>query len=66
MSPMPSDSVARLWKQVHAAWVIAKKDAAVYYLKPPVLSFGIIFPAFYFLAFAAGREAQGSGRGRQF
>ncbi len=41
--------------QGHAALVIAKKNVLVYYLKPPVLSFGIVFPAFLFLAFAAGR-----------
>jgi ABC-2 type transport system permease protein len=36
--------------------VIAKKDAVIYYLKPPVVSFGIIFPLFFYLAFAAGRN----------
>jgi ABC-2 type transport system permease protein len=35
--------------------VIAKKDARIYYLKPPVISFGIVFPLFFYLAFAAGR-----------
>lgn len=46
----------RIRRQVHAAYVVAKKDARIYYLKPPVFSFGIIFPAFFFLAFAAGRN----------
>ena len=43
-------------RQVHAAYVIAKKDAVVYYLKPPVISFGLIFPLFFYLAFATGRD----------
>jgi len=43
--------------QIRAAWVIAKKNARVYYLKPPVLTFGIIFPFFFFLAFATGHDA---------
>jgi ABC-2 type transport system permease protein len=46
----------RLRRQAHAAYVIAKKDAVIYYLKPPVISFGIIFPLFFYLAFAAGRN----------
>ena len=28
----------------------------IYYLKPPVISFGIVFPLFFYLAFAAGRS----------
>jgi len=27
----------------------------IYYLKPPVLIFGVTFPLFFFLAFAVGR-----------
>lgn len=46
----------RVLRQVHAAYVIARKDAVIYYLKPPVISFGIIFPLFFYLAFAAGRN----------
>jgi ABC-2 type transport system permease protein len=40
--------------QVHAALVVAKKNMMIYYLKPPVISFGVIFPVFFYLAFAAG------------
>jgi len=47
---------AFLW-QARAAWVIARKNARVYYLKPPVFTFGIVFPLFFFLAFAAGHQA---------
>jgi ABC-2 type transport system permease protein len=43
--------------QAHAAWVVAKKNAKVYYLKPPVFTFGLIFPFFFYLAFAAGHRA---------
>ncbi len=48
--------MGRFRRQAHAAYVIAKKDAVIYYLKPPVISFGIIFPLFFYLAFAAGRN----------
>ena len=47
---------AFLW-QAHAAWVVAKKNALIYYLKPPVFTVGIIFPVFFYLACAAGHEA---------
>jgi len=36
--------------------IIAEKDAKIYYLKPPVLIFGLLFPLFLFLAFVLGRE----------
>ncbi len=55
-TPMPADALHRLRRQAHAAYVIAKKDALIYYLKPPVISFGIVFPLFSYLAFAAGRS----------
>jgi len=53
---MRSDTFHRVRRQAHAAYVIAKKDAIIYYLKPPVVSFGIVFPLFFYLAFAAGRS----------
>lgn len=53
---MPPSAKSRLLRQVHAAYVVAKKDAVIYYLKPPVISFGVIFPFFFYLAFAAGRD----------
>ena len=47
---------ASLWRrQARIALVVAKKDMLVYYLQPPVLIFGVIFPVFFFLAFAVGR-----------
>lgn len=42
-------------RQIHGAWVVVKKNAMLYYLKPPVLIFGVLFPVFFFLAFKMGR-----------
>ncbi len=44
-----------LW-QSRAALAVAEKDMRIYYLKPPVLIFGIFFPVCLFLAFAFGRN----------
>jgi len=47
---------AMVWRrQMHTALVIAKKDMRIYYFKAPVMTFGLIFPLFFFLAFAIGR-----------
>jgi ABC-2 type transport system permease protein len=48
---------AEFLRQARCAWVIAKKNARVYYLKGPVVTFGIVFPLFFYLAFAAGHSA---------
>ncbi|NLW77445.1 MAG: ABC transporter permease [Methanomicrobiales archaeon] len=40
--------------QIRRAWAITKKDIRIYYLKGPVLIFGIIMPLFLFLAFFMG------------
>ena len=50
-----SESVRTWRRQAHGALVIAKKNALLYYLKPPVLIFGVLFPVFFFLAFKMGR-----------
>ena len=42
-------------RQLHGSLVILKKNARLYYLKPPVLIFGVLFPVFFFLAFKIGR-----------
>jgi ABC-2 type transport system permease protein len=52
-----ADRGEELLRQLRCAWAIAKKDARVYYLKGPVISFGIVFPVFFYLAFAAGHDA---------
>jgi len=44
------------WRwQLHGSLVILKKNARLFYLKPPVLIFGVLFPVFFFLAFKMGR-----------
>lgn len=57
MAALDDSAMAGLARQLRCAWVIAKKDARVYYLKGPVISFGIVFPLFFYLAFAAGHDA---------
>ena len=45
--------------QVRGALVIVKKNAMLYYLRPPVLIFGVLFPVFFFLAFKMGSFGKG-------
>lgn len=47
----------QLYSELNAAWAIAKKDMAIYYLKPNIIVSGALFPLFMFLAFAAGKQA---------
>jgi len=42
-------------RQAHGAMVVLKKNALLYYLKPPVLIFGVLFPVFFYIAFRMGR-----------
>lgn len=42
-------------RQFRGSLVIVKKNAMLYYLQPPVLMFGILFPVFFFLTFIMGR-----------
>jgi len=49
------EKVQTLRWQLHGSLVILKKNAYLYYLKPPVLIFGVLFPVFFFLAFKMGR-----------
>jgi ABC-2 type transport system permease protein len=53
MSEKRDESGSLLW-QARAALVVARKNVMIYYLKPPVITFGVIFPFFFYLAFAAG------------
>lgn len=41
-------------EQARRAWAIAKKDIRIYYVKGPVLIFGVFMPVFLFLAFLMG------------
>ncbi|MFO7958671.1 MAG: ABC transporter permease [Candidatus Brocadiia bacterium] len=50
-----TEGMHTLRRQAHGAYVIAKKNALLYYLKPPVLIFGVLFPVFFFLTFKMGR-----------
>ena len=43
-------------QQLRRSFAIAKKDLRIYYSKGPVVIFGILMPAFLFLAFSIGRE----------
>jgi ABC-2 type transport system permease protein len=42
--------------QLKRSLAVAEKDIRIYYLKGPVLIFGILFPMFLFLAFSIGRS----------
>jgi len=42
--------------QLKRSLAVAEKDIRIYYLKGPVLIFGILFPMFLFLAFSVGRS----------
>jgi len=47
---------SRINSELKGVWAIARKDMRIYYLKPPVLIYGIMIPFFLFLAFALGRD----------
>ena len=50
-----TETVNTWQRQTHGALVIVKKNAMLYYLRPPVLIFGVLFPVFFFLAFKMWR-----------
>ena len=45
-----------LLAQTRRAFAIAGKDIRIYYLKGPVVIFGILFPAFLYFSFVVGRN----------
>ena len=53
----PAYRHGQLYAELNAAWAIAKKDIAIYYLKPNIIVSGALFPLFMFLAFAVGKTA---------
>ncbi len=55
MSDTVSEGIRTWRRQAHGVYVIAKKNSMLYYLKPPVLIFGVLFPVFFFLTFLMGR-----------
>ena len=59
---MTASSDKYIWRrQLHGSLVILKKNVLLYYLKPPVLIFGVLFPVFFFLAFKMGRSISPGG-----
>jgi ABC-2 type transport system permease protein len=46
----------RFARELKVAWAIAIKDMKIYYLRPPSLMFGILFPFSMFLSFVIGRN----------
>ena len=50
-----AEAVSGFRMQGRGALIVLKKNVLLYYLKPPVLIFGILFPVFFFLAFRMGR-----------
>lgn len=50
-----TETVNTWGRQFQGALVIVKKNAMLYYVRPPVLIFGVLFPVFFFLAFKMGR-----------
>jgi len=43
-------------QQARRSLAIARKDMRIYYIKGPVIIFGVLFPVFLFLSFAIGRQ----------
>jgi len=56
VQPTQTDWMVEAREFVRGTLVIAKKDCLIYYLKPPVLIFGVLFPVAFFLAFGIGRD----------
>lgn len=46
----------RILEQFKRSLTITKKDLSIYYLKGPVLIYGILVPSFLFISFIVGRE----------
>jgi ABC-2 type transport system permease protein len=49
-------SLPMILEQVKRSFAVAKKDMVIYYLKGPVITFGLIFPFFLILAYTLGRN----------
>ncbi len=45
-----------LLDELRRSWAITVKDMRVYYLRPPALMFGVLFPVALFFSFAVGRN----------
>lgn len=55
---MPSENgrLKQIIVELSGAIHIAQKDVRIYYMQPPVIMFGFIFPGFTYLAFTIGRS----------
>ena len=51
-----SSKLERLKKEVSRAWAIGWKDIRAYYISPPTLMFGVLFPFALFFTFTVGRN----------
>lgn len=49
-------SLPMLVEQVKRSFAVAKKDMVIYYIKGPVITFGLIFPFFLIVAYTLGRN----------
>jgi len=47
----------RLGRELRVTWAIATKDMRTYYVRPPSIMFGVLFPFSLFLSFSIGRNA---------
>jgi ABC-2 type transport system permease protein len=45
-----------IFTQLKRSFVVTKKNVKIYYLKGPVIVFGLLFPLFLFLAFMVGKS----------
>lgn len=45
-----------MFEQLKRSWAITKKNLSVYFLRGPVIVFGIIMPAFLFISFSLKRQ----------
>lgn len=45
-----------IFDEMRRSWAITVKDVKVYYLRPPALMFGILFPIALFFTFSVGRN----------
>ena len=45
-----------LFDRIKRSWAITVKDMKIYYLRPPALMFGILFPVALFFTFTVGRN----------
>jgi ABC-2 type transport system permease protein len=52
---MFNEQLTQITTEFWGAICIAKKDLRIYYMQPPVIMFGFIFPGFTYLAFTIGR-----------